>query len=486
MTVTIVNKKKLSEYTFSDLKDFFYDLSRKISSKVILIEIGNEFFNIALAKSKNGNLFIKKVYRQTLPKEALEKSLPTDPKAFGSMILGVLKELKLSAQRVAICIPSDACYTRLIEIPEQITEEESLEFVENPDSGIQIPISLNNSDFDISLTSLPKKIKNNKTFNRYFLTSIPQKNINLFLETIENANLELCSIQMSHNCTSNLLKNEIDSLDSNSLIISIELLDEFSQLIIFDKSGPIYLKRLGSIRNYPSIEEMKKINEENNDPKKSKKTSGYLQLSELDLKVLIREVKNSFQSFKDENMLNNKKGIIFLSGRNSQHKNLVDILGDSLCMDTFLISPPANHWVEEFTYNPDEINQFSMSRIIGLGLTLIKDIDSKNYNQNNNFIIQKFINKKEVKNIGNRTSLKKQSPNLKIKDKKEESNIKAKEKEVISTKSGELPPLPNLKIKDKKEESNIKAKEKESKLKNKNAQNNKKKFKMDTSFLDND
>ena len=77
MTVTISNKKKLSEYTFSDLKDFFYDLSRKISSKVILLEIGNDFFNIALAKSSNGNLLIKKVYRQNLPKEAIEKSLPT-------------------------------------------------------------------------------------------------------------------------------------------------------------------------------------------------------------------------------------------------------------------------------------------------------------------------------------------------------------------------------------------------------------------------
>ena len=187
------------------------------------------------------------------------------------MILGVLKELKLYAQRVAICVPSDACYTRLIEIPQNITEEDSLEFLDNPDSGIQIPISLNNSDFDISLTSLPKKFVNNQSFYRYFLTSIPQKSINLFLETISNANLELCSIQMSHNCTSNLLRNEIDSLDENSLIISIELLDEFSQLIIFDKSGPIYLKRLGSIRNYPSIEEMKKINKQDNDPKIVKK-----------------------------------------------------------------------------------------------------------------------------------------------------------------------------------------------------------------------
>ena len=484
MTVTISNKKKLSEYTFSDLKDFFYSLSRKISSKVILIEIGNEFFNIALAKSKNGKLLIKKIYRQILPKEAIDKSLPTDPKAFGSMILGVLKELKLNAQRVAICIPSDACYTRLIDIPGKITEEDSFEFIENPDSGIQIPISLNNSDFDIALTSLPKKIVNNKSFNKYFLTSIPKKNINLFLDTIRTANLELCSIQMSHNCTSNLLKNEIDSLDNNSLIISIELLDEFSQLVIFDKSGPIYLKRLGSIRNYPSIEEMKKINKQDNDPKNSKKASGYLPLSALDLKVLIREVKNAFQSFMNENMLD-KKGIIFLSGRNSQHENLVEILGESLCMDTFMISPPSNHWLEEFTYNPDEINQFSMSRIIGLGLTLIRDKELENYIQNSNFIIKKFINKKDLNNIENPSSLKKDTLNPNIKDKKEESKLKPNNKEVISKKAEKLPPLPNLNIKDKKEESKLKPKDKESELKTKKAQNNNK-FKMDTSFLEND
>ena len=56
------------------------------------------------------------------------------------------------------------------------------------------------------------------------------------------------------------------------------------------------IKRLGSIRNYPSIEEMKKINSQDKDPKSSKKASGYLPLSKLDLKVLIREIKNSFQS----------------------------------------------------------------------------------------------------------------------------------------------------------------------------------------------
>ena len=95
-----------------------------------------------------------------------------------------------------------------------------------------------------------------------------------------------------------------------------------------------------------------------------------------------------------------------------------------------------------------------MSRIIGFGLTLIKEMESNNYIQNSNFIIQKFINKKEDKNIETLSSLKRESPNLKIKEKKEESNIKPKDKESESI--------------------------------NKNVQKTKKKFNMDTSFLDND
>ena len=48
-----------------------------------------------------------------------------------------------------------------------------------------------------------------------------------------------------------LLNTELNKLNKTHLIISIDLLDEFTQLIIFDSSGPLFLKRLASIRNYP-------------------------------------------------------------------------------------------------------------------------------------------------------------------------------------------------------------------------------------------
>ena len=309
-------KKKLSEYQIEDIKEFFSDVLKKISSKIILLEVGNDFLNIGLAKSYKNNLFIKKVFRKAIPEDALEKSIPADPKIFGSFLKEVLSENKINTNRVALLLSSDACYTRLVEIPEEIKEEDSISFLENPDSGIQIPISLENSDFDIRLTTLPRKKFKNKNFNTYFLTSLPKKNVDIIIDSIKNANLQICSIQMSHNCIANLLKPAIDKLSENELIISLDLLDEFTQFVVFDKSGPLLIKRLVSIRKYPSIEEMKKINTINTDKTKNfksqNKQENYHSLSKLDLKILLREINDSFNNFlKNKNL--NKKGKMFLS-----------------------------------------------------------------------------------------------------------------------------------------------------------------------------
>ena len=78
---------------------------------------------------------------------------------------------------------------------------------------------------------------------------------------------------------------------------------------------------------------MKEINVSNTDKDKNinnqSKSKNYHALSKLDLKVLLREINESFDSFLRKNNLNNKAKI-FLSGRNSQHKNLVELIGENL------------------------------------------------------------------------------------------------------------------------------------------------------------
>ena len=481
MTSTPLNKKKLSDYKLEDLKDLFSVLTKKISSKIILIELTNNSFIIAIAKLNKNKLIIKNIYKQDLPSEALEKSIPTDPIAFGRTLSSLLKELKLNGLRVAVSIPSDASYTRLIDIPDSINEELSKDYVDNPDSGVQIPISLNNTDYDVALTSLPKRIEKNKSFNRYFLTSMPKRNLNTIIEAINEANLELCAVQMSHMCIGNLLKTEISKLDNSDIILSIELLDEFTQLIFFDNSGPIFIKRLGSIKRYPSIQEMKSINENKQD--KNKKIKSYLPLSNLDLKVLIREIQQSLKSFMSQYDCNSVSEL-FVTGRNSQHKNLVAILGEKLNMNISLISPINHFKIDEINYDTDELNYFSFSRILGLGISLIKDdYYFSNETQNKSFFIERFVKDENIE-------VKEKSNNevSKLKNKIKEKEEKEEKKEEVKEKRNDLPPLPNLKIK---KEEKIDGEVSQNKNLKENTENKETKkvkiqedFKMDTSFLD--
>ena len=85
------NKKKISDYKIEDVAKFFNEVLKKISSKIILLEIGNDFINIGLAKSQKNKLYIKKILRQTLPEGALDKSIPTDSESFGLFLKEIMK-----------------------------------------------------------------------------------------------------------------------------------------------------------------------------------------------------------------------------------------------------------------------------------------------------------------------------------------------------------------------------------------------------------
>ena len=69
-----------------------------------MLEIGNDFINIGLAKSQRNQLYIKKIIRQSFPKEALDKSIPTDPISFGFFLKGLLNENNFNTEESIIIL----------------------------------------------------------------------------------------------------------------------------------------------------------------------------------------------------------------------------------------------------------------------------------------------------------------------------------------------------------------------------------------------
>ena len=156
-------------------------------------------------------------------------------------------------------------------------------------------------------------------------------------------------------------------------------------------------------------------------------------------------------------------------------------------MDVALISPVNNFCIKEFSYNPDEINQFSMSRLIGLGLSLIKNIESEDKSFSRSFIVQDFNFDKYIKEGSKNIEDKKVSEKTNSLNKSSQINSKltSKPKAKSEEKKKELPPLPNLKnIDTKTYNKNSKDVVKEQTDKPESKKN--KSFKIDSSFLKND
>ena len=74
-------------------------------------------------------------------------------------------------------------------------------------------------------------------------------------------------------------------------------------------------------------------------------------------------------------------------------------------MDVAVISPINNYLVKEFSYNPDEINHFSMSRLVGLGLTLIKNNKLEDETLNRDLFVKSFSSKDYKDLLSNKISL---------------------------------------------------------------------------------
>ena len=70
-----------------------------------------------------------------------------------------IEEEKIYAIRTAVSLSPDSVYTKLIDIPAKLNEEEAVNYILDPYSPLQIPISIRQTDFDISKTCC-KSLKN--------------------------------------------------------------------------------------------------------------------------------------------------------------------------------------------------------------------------------------------------------------------------------------------------------------------------------------
>ena len=344
---------EINKQTIKLLLDKF---RKKISRSYLLIEFGFDYINLCEVINTNGALTFNKIKHLEIPKEALDKSIPTEPEVMGKLISDLIIEENIATKRVAIVISPDAVYTRLIEIPKTIKESKVYEYLCDPNSLIQIPIQLSKSDFTIYKT----KYKENSNNNLYFLTAIPKVSMNNLIKTFEVANLEINFVETTFNSLGRLIRvKEMINKDKEYLLF-LDFSKQCTFLTLIDNYGPLYSDRISSIRNFPS-----KIGELNSD-----ENNDYLPISKYDLKVVSREIKSSLNKF----FKNEKSELTFkliLSGFYSSHPNLTKVLSDYIKLPAFLISPTSSKEIANVKYSDENFYEAIFTNLFGLGLGLL-------------------------------------------------------------------------------------------------------------------
>ncbi len=144
-------KIDLKNLNLKDVISYIKLFRKQISHRVILLDFRVNILNIALASSSlNGTVNVNKFISVELPNEALDKTVPTDPNLMAELLSELINTNNILSLRTAVVLSSDSAYSRLVDIPSGLNQKEVYEYISNPSSVLQIPITLSNTDFDIT------------------------------------------------------------------------------------------------------------------------------------------------------------------------------------------------------------------------------------------------------------------------------------------------------------------------------------------------
>ena len=162
------------------------------------------------------------------------------------------------------------------------------------------------------------------------MIATPKFIVNNLIQTCEEAELDLNYIEVGFYSLARLINFQelFDNESENQYLIILELLPNCTYFTLLDKENPIMTTRLTSIRSYSS--KIGALSNSNN--------SEYLPISKLDLKVLVKEIKSALNQFFKKS-INESKFKIVITGINSLHPNLSEVLSNCINLPVYQYSP---------------------------------------------------------------------------------------------------------------------------------------------------
>ena len=175
----------------SQLSTWLLSLRRKISKRVLLLEFGPDSLLLAEATLTQQGVQLSHISSFSLPPEALDRGVPAEPLKMAGLIQDFCSEKKIPAHRVAVVLPPELAFQRLLDLPSSLTTDEARQYVLNPANGLQIPFPLTQTDFDLFPVSTPTEVQRVGGKRLYMLTAVPEVLVDRIVEMLQAADLEL-------------------------------------------------------------------------------------------------------------------------------------------------------------------------------------------------------------------------------------------------------------------------------------------------------
>jgi hypothetical protein len=373
MTNSLLKNNKVFGIDMSSLVEQFWSFRRRVSKRVLLLEFGSSSLTYAECRVGLSEIQLEHLGRVELPDSAVDRGAPTDPAQMAALIKTICKAEKIPAHRVAVVLPSDTAYTKIVDIPSSLDTDGAREFANNPSSGLQIPIPLQQTDFDLMPVTIKSKVPQAGEFTSYFLTSVPQKIVDQVLDCLQQAGLELCSLDLGFTSQLRLIAGQVMGLSSSQYLLLLELMPDATHLCFVSQSGPVRCQRIAALREFPEPK-LQDIDPIILDDALSAEAitisdESYLPISQLDVRVLVAEIAKARKEF-EADFPGLKCLGIELCSINSAHPGIVDLLSAAIKLPVKLARPSAATGVGKLSFSKLMVHQ-GLGRLVGLGLGLL-------------------------------------------------------------------------------------------------------------------
>ena len=348
-------------------------MRRKISKRVLVLEFGPDFLLLAEATLTHSGVQLSHISSFSLPPEALDRGVPAEPLKMAGLIQAFCSEKKIPAHRVAVVVPPELAFQRLLDLPASLTTDEAREYVLNPANGLQIPFPLTQTDFDLFPVLMPVEQQAGDK-RLYMLTAIPEVLVDPIVEMLQAADLELQLLELGSHSQLRNHAAELVTLAPQQVDLVLELLPDCSNLMLVSCSGLLGSERLASVRNLPQLaleDDQRAVAVSSGVSAEDLlfKDESYLPLSDLDLRVLVADLRASLERFHLKHPGAEIRRVI-VAGVNSSHPLLADLLAETLSLPVVLSRSTAITGLSGLSMD-DLLLQSGLGRLTGLSLGLL-------------------------------------------------------------------------------------------------------------------